>query len=219
MSVFGVLEEHKERIGMIFAQNDGNAFIKENGYVCDINLGHVAHYYSHAEGENRYGASIDAKCAFWQVRIPPQYRCYHRVLGPDGRLYQACVASMGHAVMCELMQKILLVTVGTPGYTREYSQLVPQARTSVWVDGVFVTASTKALAERALAHVERNCQAVSLSLKDSHHEAVQEIDFIGIHWNLKNGTIRVADKTYFKLPEIIPASMTAAELEQLIDRK
>src|SRR3989338_7203189 len=54
MSVFGVLEEHKERIRMIFAHNDGNAFIKENGYVCDINLGHVAHYYSHAEGEIRF---------------------------------------------------------------------------------------------------------------------------------------------------------------------
>ena len=46
----------------------------------------------------------------------------------------------------------------------------------------------------------------------------QKVTFIGVTWNLQCQTVRISDKTFSKIPEKIPPSMTASEAEGLCGR-
>ncbi len=226
VKVFTVVEEDKHRLRVINHTEDANSFIRDKlKYKCEINVGHISEYRAHVATPDRFGFVADAKCAFWQIRLPAEARAYNRFYGPDGNLYEATCASMGHVAVCELMQLIMLCACGVPGFTRFVDDTLRNAKCSVWVDGCFVTTPTRADSAAALARLEANCRDVNLVLKHKYAGAdvesltpAQCLDFIGVTWDLRAGTMRIADKTYNKIPAIIPASMKAGEAEKLCGR-
>jgi hypothetical protein len=116
------------------------------------------------------------------------------------------------------MQLIMLVAVGTPDYVRDHRHTICEARSSVWVDGALVTAASEEQTASAVGRIEQNCREVGLTLKPEPRAPVRELDFIGVTWQLEHGTWRVADKTFNKIPQDVPETMTAGEIERLVGR-
>lgn len=171
VNVFTVLEEEKERRRVICHPEAGNENVRKSGYKCQIDCGHISEYREHVRQHDRWGFVVDGKCAFWQIKLPKASRAYHRFIGPDGNLYESCVATMGSSPICELMQLIFLVVCGVKDYAHNFDDLVYNVRCSAWVDGLFVTAANKRDATAALAKIEASCKKCNLVLKHKYEHA------------------------------------------------
>jgi hypothetical protein len=216
--LFTVAEEAKRRRRCIMWSKEQNEKLRSMGYTpMEIDLDHISAYRAHVENKDRWGAVLDATVAFWQIGIPKPARAFTRFTF-KGETFEVNVGSMGHVAMPELMQLIMKIVSGFPGYVAKYEDQLPNALGSVWIDGLFITADSKKHCADAIAHVKNLAKRVNLQFKEEDCTPRREVEFIGVTWNLEHGTMITAPKTLDKIPESCPDQIRADEAEQLIGR-
>ena len=93
-------------------------------------------------------------------------------------------------------------------------------QSKVWIDGFAVTCS-RSQAKAIQYRIKTVAKEIGAVFKGDGVVVEDEYDFVGIHFNHNNKTVRVADKTVKKLPS--PSFSThqnikISELEKLISR-
>jgi hypothetical protein len=189
-----------------------NAILADK-YEPDVPLDHVSKYHNIIQHE--IGATLDLRCGFWQVGIPEFARAAYRFRDASGRLFEMKRLMMGHVASVEIMQILTGVIVGDRTVV-EYKHRSP-AQVYVWVDGACF-AGTRNDVTAALQKAKETAKKLRATFKEPQFEPRLNYDFIGVHWDHQHGTVRLADKTFQKLPEITPEQMSAREVEQLVGR-
>ena len=212
INAFFVVEWEKQRLRAIHHTKWANEQAYAHGYKCQISdLQHISAYLGAVTAD--LGATADIHASFYHVEIPQESRCYYRFRDADGTLYQLSRAAMGHCIMPEIMQTITNVLAGNQLYVKpEYAVHVP---VHVWIDNIRHYGG-RALLRVAQAALRDNARALGLELNID--EISDRYVFIGVLFDHRAKTVRVADKTLDKLPTIVPSSMTAREIEMLVSR-
>ena len=213
INVFTVVEEAKHRQRLIhWTKPQNEAAYTQHNYKCEIDdLQHISNFlpavYTDCAG------TADIHASFYHVELPPEARAFYRFRDTRGDLYQLRVGAMGHCIMPEIMQMITNVLAGNPRYVRdEFAVNVP---VTVWIDNVRHH-GTRALVESAQRALKRN--ADELGLEVTIDPVRTKYDFIGVAWNHEDRTVRVAEKTILKLPQVVPDRMPAREIEEFLSR-
>ena len=212
MSAFTVVEAEKGRRRAIHWPEEINAAVKQR-YKAQIPIGHISEYLHIAQAAS--GGTLDLRCGFWQIAIPQTARSFYRFRDAAGTLFEMNRLMMGHVVSCELMQILTGVIVGDQTVVqRQHAAKTPA---KVWIDGVCFYGNRDDVAD-SLARAKRAAVDLRSEFKDPDSSPTTEYDFIGVRWNHRDGTVRLADKTWSKLPATVPEAFTARDVEQLVGR-
>jgi hypothetical protein len=209
---FCVVEEKPEgaRRRFILWPKSQNRAVYDKGFRSDVPLEHVSNYLGAAAAA--CGATCDLKVGFFQVELEQRLRANFRFVDSDGVMYEMTRLPMGHCVSVDVMQLITETIVGAHNTARVPCALKP----AVWVDGALIAGSATAVQEASAAIASR-AGTFGATFKAPPAIATT-LDFIGVEFNFRGHTVRVAQKTFGKLPKVIPSSLSAGDLEQLVGR-
>ena len=182
---------------------------------------HIANYlgvFQSAGGDDTVGATFDGKLAFWQVLLPASARAYQRCRDASGRLVQITRLTMGHVDSVALMQLIVASIAGHPAVVQhQFRTAAPVC--DIWVDG-FRYAGNHQQVQRSIDDMTRVATAARFTLKEAISKPHDEpYEFIGVRWDHRRRTVRVADKLLTRInDERVADSMTAGNIEAFIGR-
>jgi hypothetical protein len=227
---FNVIEEKdgKSRRRFIFWTKDMNEFLEAANYQPQLkNLKFQNYYLESALGS--MAVTGDLKISFFQVEIPKQIRQYFRFVDADGNLYELNRLPMGLKVSPEIMQLIVECIAGLPEACKESASIEgvttelqeQNGDVNVWIDGFAISYTSRRFAEAAQFRIRKVGRYCNVTFKDPGVVIEQQYDFIGIHFDHKSHSVRVADKTLQKLPppSFVPKQqIKISELERLISR-
>ena len=211
MHGFSVVEAAKGRRRAIDHPREQNEAAYAAGYKSECDLRHVSAYlgavYSAA------GCVADISASFYGYELTQRASQHYRFRDETGALYESTRMMMGHTVAAELQHLLTSVVAGHRDYCEP--RHIIQCNGDVWVDNVRFhgTANLVASARRQLQINSTKCN-VSFNVGD----VSTKYEFIGVEFDHKNNTTRIATKTRDKLPAAIPQRMTAHDLEGLIGR-
>ena len=211
---FDVLEEKPEgdRRRAILWPADQNAAVYERGFSSSVPLEHVSRYTD--AGIHSWGATCDLRVGFYQVALPERLRQNYRFQDADGTVYEMHRLPMGHCVSVDIMQIVIEAIVGAKQTVRP--EFAGPLSPAAWVDGAMAAGSRAQVAE-ACAFWAKSAEQVGATFK-APPEPLQRLDFIGVDFNFRAHSVRLAQKTLGKLPAKIKHQITVEELEQLVGR-
>ena len=228
---FNVIEEKdgKLRRRFIFWTKAMNDFLEEvENYQPDLKNLKFQNYYLDSAADN-LAVTGDLKISFFQVEIPESARQYFRFTDADGNIYQLTRLPMGLKVSPEIMQLIVECLAGLPEACKpsakingiEYDLQDRDGDVKVWIDGFANSYLNSNAANRAMERIKAIARYCKVTWKDPGVIIERKYDFVGVHFDHENHTVKVADKTLNKLPSasFVPKqSIKISELERLVSR-
>jgi hypothetical protein len=210
-SAFTVVEEGRRR--NITWSKDGNDAAYEAGFVSEAPLQHSSYYADAAVFD--CGIQFDLRAGFYQLELTAAERPFFRFKDTEGKLYQMTRLPMGHSAAVDLMQLVTMTIAGDHSVSKPEFRC-PHRSPDVYVDGARF-AGTGPQAEEVGRLWRKSADFFGATFKDV--PMVQtKYDFVGIHFDHKRHTVRLADKTAKKIPFSIPNTTTIAELQALVGR-
>jgi hypothetical protein len=204
---FSVVEVEKQRRRIIHWTDDHNRGVADK-FQTKVPLDHISSYLSMVE--SAFGAAIDLRCSFWQIVIPFRARHNYRFADDAGRVFELNRLPMGFAISVELMQILTSVIVGDPQVVQH--QFASPAALRVWVDGAYFHGSHQEVSS-AIKRAQQTASQLNASLKDDNIVPKKVNEFIGVLWNHEQHVVRLADKTFNKIPRKMTTDLTAQEVE------
>ena len=212
LTAFTVVEKDSRRRAIHWPR-EINAAVMSGGYKPSLPLDHISKYLPAVHSE--CGGSLDLRCSFWQIPLPQNARPYYRFRDASGRLLEMKVVVMGHVCSVEIMQILTSVLAGDPSVVQH--QYRAPAKCHVWVDNILFFGNQKEV-EKSLALAKQAAVDLYAEFKDPVFTSTKQVEFIGVWWDFAAKTVRVADKTFNKLPDKAPSELSAREVERLVGR-
>ena len=183
-------------------------------YTARMNLRHVASYLDRVRDE--CAAIGDLSISFYQVEIPSWARAWFRFTDARGTLYEMNRLPMGFCPSAEIMQLLTETLAGCPHAVATPQLASHHTSPDVWIDG-FRVAGARPAVTAALRKIVEAARDINATFKEPPTVAVR-YDFIGVHNNHTQHTVRVADKTRKKLPRKMRDHMKVTQLATLTSR-
>jgi hypothetical protein len=192
---------------------DGNSAAHKAGFGSNVPLFHSSVYAAAAIYDA--GVQFDLRAGFYQLELTAAERPFFRFYDTQGRLFQMTRLPMGHSAAVDLMQLVTMTIAGN------HEVVLPQHRCPhrsphTYVDGARFAGSPAEAAD-VLRFWSRSAEFFGATFK-APPLVQQEYDFVGIRFDHRCHTVRLADKTASKIPQSIPTSTTVAELQTLLGR-
>jgi hypothetical protein len=210
-SAFTVVEANKRR--NITWSVDGNVAAYEAGFGSKAPLYHSSWYADAAVFDS--GVQFDLRAGFYQLELTAAERPFFRFKDSRGALFQMTRLPMGHSAAVDLMQLITMTIAGDHEVARHQFRC-PHRSPHTYVDGARFAGSQREGAD-VLAFWTKSAAHFGATFK-APPVVEQEYDFVGIHFDHRKHTVRLADKTALKIPQSIPTGTTVAELQTLLGR-
>jgi hypothetical protein len=205
----GEIYDRLRQIDHPVQQND---ILRAKNFKTTAPLHHFSHY--HRKITHPLALVADLEASFYGFELSdPVTRSFYRFRDETGQLYEQNVLMMGLVASVELQQIISSVIAGHEDYVKpQYkAPVVPE----IWVDNMRYCGNKEILkkCESFLLKSSFFCNA-SIEIEEISYI----YDFLGATWDHQNKTVRLADKTFNKLPKILPDQISAHDLEGLIGR-
>ena len=217
---FCVVEQKKDsknntifdRLRQIDHPVEQNESLRNNKFITTAPLHHFSRYHRRIRHEKALIADLEA--SFYGYGLDdPVARSFYRFRDETGQLFEMNVLMMGLVASVELQQIITSIIAGHKDYVKP--NFVAPTVPEIWVDNMRFCGSEKLLnkCKTFLINSMQDCNA-SLEIEDIS----SVYDFLGATWDHENKTVKLAEKTFKKLPSILPNEISARDLEGLIGR-
>lgn len=208
----GALRKRRRPIGWARKFNER---CEDSGYEAEVDLKHISCYFDRAR--QPHGACFDLKAGFFQVPLPSARLFTFR--NEKGEVFGLTRLPMGISTAPELMQIITSTLAGDPLFCAPPYRA--HALVDVWIDNVLFT-GTEEKVRKSITLFEQAVSDASATLNtDECTECVRELDFIGMHFDFKSGTISLAEKNKKKIDAMDFATgsrIRIADLETAVAR-
>ena len=214
LHVFTVVEVAKVRLRTIHHPRRQNDYVYANdGYTAQMpELQHPSKFLPAVATAG--AACHDISASFYGVTLDETARASYRFRDSSGHLWEMCRMMMGHVLSAEIQHIITCIAAGHRDYVDpDIATQCPHI--AVWIDGIRYAGSSNLVAA-ANRNLERTCDELKIAMR--HGQFSLQYDFVGMHFDHTDRTVRIASKTADKLPQRIAATMRADELESLVGR-
>jgi hypothetical protein len=125
---------------------------------------------------------------------------------------------MGHVAAPEYMHALTAILAGHEDYVTPQYKVHPGVTTHIWIDNIRWTGPCNHVVQaRKMADGLAKTAGATWKPADTKNE-VRAYDWLGVTFNHEDHTVGLSGRNATKLPKVIPAEMSFAELEVLIGR-
>ena len=185
-SLFSVVEAEKGRRRPIYWPKALNRALEDK--IPQVELSDSI---EHAQVEkNIWAATFDLKASFFQIELPPRTRELFGLMTNCGT-HRFKRLPMGFSASPFIMNEVTKLCAATG---------VENVRTDVYIDNVRFTSKSKELVEKASQIFRERCAEFGATLNVEEGNAPhQSGEFLGLHFDYVNGTVKLGKKTMTKL--------------------
>ncbi|ORC90666.1 uncharacterized protein TM35_000084640 [Trypanosoma theileri] len=187
----------------------------QDDYEADVPLEHISRYLDVVYDET--ATLFDLKASFFQVALPHNIRASFRCRTESGELVEFARLSMGYKCIPEILNTITRVLAGDPAMVLPQYAAPKELKIHVWIDNIRISGpheKVEAWGQRIL----HNMQRCGVTIGEQQLKT-KEYDFIGVHFNHKDNTVSLSEKTIKKLQQTPSLDTTTVEqLESTVSR-